>query len=645
MRLEKEAKEAFQEAELKKKVEEQLKAVEESMKEETKKRAGAANSGGGSKTGSSKKMKAMLESFKASKEAQNNRNHPAIKSQRLIEEEKEKAEAAELQLQLQQEQEQQQQQQEQEQNISLEQTMSPLQLLRLYTIQNRKVVMENGTVYFGNIEFPKDTKTNFKVTRRNELEAQYYTLHSLVNFMEHRSKFHAQYIRDSLRNENILIVRQQDRNNVEDYLTGKIDTCPNLVAVSHKELNPDQERSSASPTSIMAAKAQENLLAKVDKWKLMNMTEKDYLKSQAQDRAIAPESLLALPNPAPVLKSTMSSSMYSGGAEGTMFNANNLPVPVQNQFSGSEYGSSFPAPVNANRDMLQQQQQQMMGGGGVTWNSIGQSSGANWTSEASSAPRPVPANKQPTITSDGWDDASRQQRSISPDNGWGRLRRSPSAKEPTARWIDEPELRGSWNSSGNSKSEGKAGRKKGSPTNIRSFSPLNKSRRVNKRDNSYEPDKPTLSPPPTNRRSKRSPSSPSKGKRIRIPSPPRLRIHSPPSIVELSPSRSPSPSKKKSTPFNMPSSSRRRSPEMTTSARVWARQASPSAPRETEDKQGKSNSNITDSNLRAARFEALRREREREFRDKMHSRSSISPQRDHHHHEDCLLYTSPSPRD
>lgn len=156
---------------------------------------------------------------------------------------------------------------ERDPNKAREFAMSPLELLKLYSMQNKKITCENDMINFDYVSFPKGTKTNFKMTRHNELEDEFYTLDALVNFVSHMHKSHSDYIFESMHIRNIMIVRQQDRQNLFDYITGKIYTCSNLVGLSHFQLNPGQFSSKFSGPVATFRERKSSSHANVDEWK------------------------------------------------------------------------------------------------------------------------------------------------------------------------------------------------------------------------------------------------------------------------------------------------------------------------------------------------------------------------------------------
>ena len=63
--------------------------------------------------------------------------------------------------------------------------MTPLQLLRHYTMNGVSPRVEDGLVWFGeNVAFPPDTRTNFKATPKFDSDVEYYTLQTLIYFLK-----------------------------------------------------------------------------------------------------------------------------------------------------------------------------------------------------------------------------------------------------------------------------------------------------------------------------------------------------------------------------------------------------------------------------------------------------------------------------
>eukprot|EP00092_Neocalanus_flemingeri_P017268 GFUD01018672.1.p1 GENE.GFUD01018672.1~~GFUD01018672.1.p1 ORF type:complete len:1604 (+),score=493.83 GFUD01018672.1:83-4894(+) len=122
---------------------------------------------------------------------------------------------------------------------SEEQSMSPLELLRKYTILKRPVEIKGGKVYFREISFPQDCRTNLKINKPITGEGpEFYTLGCLYYFLKLRNDLHPEYVRKCI-SEDIKCVRRPDRKNVEQYLTGAKDYVLNLESLSHRKLNPE----------------------------------------------------------------------------------------------------------------------------------------------------------------------------------------------------------------------------------------------------------------------------------------------------------------------------------------------------------------------------------------------------------------------
>ena len=120
-----------------------------------------------------------------------------------------------------------------------EQSMSPLELLRKYTILKRPVEIRGSNVYFREISFPRDCRTNLKINKAITVDGpEFYTLGCLHSFLKHRHDDHPEYVRKCI-SEDIKCVRRTDRDNVEQYLTGAKDFVLNLENMSHRQLNPE----------------------------------------------------------------------------------------------------------------------------------------------------------------------------------------------------------------------------------------------------------------------------------------------------------------------------------------------------------------------------------------------------------------------
>ena len=113
-------------------------------------------------------------------------------------------------------------------------SLSPLELLRHYTMNGVGPRMADGLVWFGeNIAFPPDTRTNFKATPKFDSDMEYYTLQTLIYFLQNKGKDHSLYIRGALA-ANVAVVRKPDRDNLLEYLRGDKGWVPNLTKDTHR---------------------------------------------------------------------------------------------------------------------------------------------------------------------------------------------------------------------------------------------------------------------------------------------------------------------------------------------------------------------------------------------------------------------------
>ena len=108
-----------------------------------------------------------------------------------------------------------------------EQSMTPLDLIRKYIKTKRTIVTHSGKVYFRELSFPVDTKTNLRVTRNPGEEPDYYTVGCLAYFVRNINDDHPEYVRKCICDK-IQCVRRVDRDNVKQYLWKEKDFVLNL---------------------------------------------------------------------------------------------------------------------------------------------------------------------------------------------------------------------------------------------------------------------------------------------------------------------------------------------------------------------------------------------------------------------------------
>jgi parafibromin len=118
-------------------------------------------------------------------------------------------------------------------------TASPLALLRDSIRNNRPVelkdsnnqvvrsVADASVIVLGDAELPRNTQTNFKKSSSSE----FYSLDTLIFLFLNSELDNSTYIREC-RDKSIDNVAIIDRRRALDYLTGKVDSVPNVVEPS-----------------------------------------------------------------------------------------------------------------------------------------------------------------------------------------------------------------------------------------------------------------------------------------------------------------------------------------------------------------------------------------------------------------------------
>ncbi|XP_063723200.1 parafibromin-like [Symsagittifera roscoffensis] len=119
-----------------------------------------------------------------------------------------------------------------------------LSVLREYRMTKKPIKVEDDLVIFGDKAWPKDTKTNYIRYDANSGQEDYYTLFSLVDFLDNINLPHHHYVKESS-SKQIPVVRLPDRKDLENYLQGitssstRIDrTAPIQIAIPRGEKRP-----------------------------------------------------------------------------------------------------------------------------------------------------------------------------------------------------------------------------------------------------------------------------------------------------------------------------------------------------------------------------------------------------------------------
>ncbi|KAI8147021.1 RNA pol II accessory factor, Cdc73 family-domain-containing protein [Fennellomyces sp. T-0311] len=178
--------------------------------------------------------------------------------------------------------------------------MQPLQFLREYTCNNKPVTLKNAagevvtniadavSVSFDDNSFPRETATNF---RKSDSTDTYYTLDTLIFLVQNSHLDTSAYFKEC-RSKNIEHVSIIDKKKVMDYLTGKVDTQPNIVnekesttdhSVTGKRAREDADTSKSASSSTAASakgKASAGAGAAKKKVKLFDTKSEEIVKKQ-----------------------------------------------------------------------------------------------------------------------------------------------------------------------------------------------------------------------------------------------------------------------------------------------------------------------------------------------------------------------------
>ena len=114
--------------------------------------------------------------------------------------------------------------------------MTPLDYLRDFTINKKKIVTNSTHIWFGSVSFPRTCKTNVKATFKSE----YYTLNTLFNFISFNHEIGPYtYYAQAAQRSGVLAVQQIDSQELYKYLTDMNYPKPKIVEEkTHLELNP-----------------------------------------------------------------------------------------------------------------------------------------------------------------------------------------------------------------------------------------------------------------------------------------------------------------------------------------------------------------------------------------------------------------------
>eukprot|EP01032_Pedospumella_encystans_P029771 gene29771-33610_t len=133
----------------------------------------------------------------------------------------------------------------------------PLSLLRKVTSTGAQVVSVNGNYVLGPVQLPESTSTAFKRTILGN--AYYYTLKDIVVFLANADLADGDY-RKKVLEMRVTAVVGQDRQPLKNYLSGSIDTCPQIdhqVAASFQVPIPAQSNADTAEPTMSVEKMQE----------------------------------------------------------------------------------------------------------------------------------------------------------------------------------------------------------------------------------------------------------------------------------------------------------------------------------------------------------------------------------------------------
>eukprot|EP01031_Cornospumella_fuschlensis_P009731 gene9731-11942_t len=128
----------------------------------------------------------------------------------------------------------------------------PLSLIRQATMRGEAIAYSDGHYLLpGGLRLPENTKTAFKRTLR--ATDDYYTVRDIAFFLEYSKASIAEYRRKVVEMKIVAIV-EQDRVQLLDYLTGKIDGCAQIDVAMQAAYKPPASASAPAASSASVAK-------------------------------------------------------------------------------------------------------------------------------------------------------------------------------------------------------------------------------------------------------------------------------------------------------------------------------------------------------------------------------------------------------
>ena len=121
-------------------------------------------------------------------------------------------------------------QQQEADDEKYEQTLTPLELYRFYKSKNKRIIEQDDLLVFGKRPLPRETITNFKITKGSHEDIEFYSLFAIHDFMKHVTMNQVKYEQRCLDN-GIPMVRGPDRQIMIDYISGKGTSSPNIVSM------------------------------------------------------------------------------------------------------------------------------------------------------------------------------------------------------------------------------------------------------------------------------------------------------------------------------------------------------------------------------------------------------------------------------
>ena len=128
-----------------------------------------------------------------------------------------------------------------------ERSMTPVELFRKYLKIERAIITRGGRVYFRELSFAEDMKTNLKISRNPGEETDYYSVGCLAYFIRNIADDHPEYVRKCICDK-IPCVRRVDRDNIKQYLYSERDFILNLVSEPTSEYGGNVSSSVPSTT-------------------------------------------------------------------------------------------------------------------------------------------------------------------------------------------------------------------------------------------------------------------------------------------------------------------------------------------------------------------------------------------------------------